>query len=443
MRTAYVLFTAAIFAAAAFAQKPDDVVATATGHTFYYRDLPAATQKGIDDLPAQLKETRTQVYEEMINRRLLESEAKALNTDAKSLLAAEKAKAIAPTEAEIKAAYDANQARIGGQPLDAVREQIVNFLKAQAEQKVLGAYFGRLRTKYKYAPGKDVNLVGLSGTDVVATLNGQPVTDKDFESFAKVDLYDLRAGLADQITDDLYNLITNALVMDEAKTLGIGADEYLAREITNKMKEFSDEERDTLNDSLRKRLFAKYQVKMLYKAPPPLVQDISVDDDPATGPVGAPVTIVMFSDFQCPACSAFHPMLKKAMAAYPGKIRFVMRDYPLDRHEHAFRAAEAAGAANAQGKFFEYGDLLFTHQDALDDESLKKYAAQLGLNLKQFEIDLNSEKTAAEVRKDLADGDSYGVGGTPTIYVNGVSVRKYSVLGFREAIDRALSASPK
>ena len=107
-------------------------------------------------------------------------------------------------------------------------------------------------------------------------------------------------------------------------------------------------------------------------------------------------------------------------------------------HENAFRAALGAGAANAQGKFFEYTEILYKNQSALDNESLKKYAAQIGLNVQQFELDLNSEKTAAEVRKDIADGESYGINSTPTIYVNGVSVRILSVDGFRKAIDRAL-----
>ena len=163
---------------------------------------------------------------------------------------------------------------------------------------------------------------------------------------------------------------------------------------------------------------------------------------PATGPATAPVTIVMFSDFQCSACSATHPVLKKAMAAYPGKIRFVVRDFPLESiHENAYRAALAAGAANAQGKFFEYTEILYKNQDALDDESLKKYAADLGLNVKQFELDFNSEKTAAEVRKDMADGESYGINSTPTIFVNGVKVRDLSADGFKAAIDRPLRNS--
>jgi protein-disulfide isomerase len=98
----------------------------------------------------------------------------------------------------------------------------------------------------------------------------------------------------------------------------------------------------------------------------------------------------------------------------------------------------AAGAAAAQGKFFEYTDLLYQRQDALDPESLKRYAAELGLNVKQFEIDFSSEKNAAEVQKDKADGEKYGIGSTPTIFVNGVRVRRFSPSGFRNAIINAL-----
>src|SRR4029079_17720373 len=129
----------------------------------------------------------------------------------------------------------------------------------------------------------------------------------------------------------------------------------IAREVTDKMKDFTDEERFALMDDLSKRLYAKYQVKMVYTAPEPIIQNISVGTSPATGPANAPVTIVMFSDFQCSACGATHPVLKKAMANYPGKIRFVVRSFPLEAvHANAWRAALAAAAANAQGKFFEY-----------------------------------------------------------------------------------------
>ncbi len=169
------------------------------------------------------------------------------------------------------------------------------------------------------------------------------------------------------------------------------------------------------------------------------MQNISVDDDPAQGKTTAPVTIVMFTDFQCSACSATYPVLKQAIAEYADKIRFVERDFPLITiHENAFQAALAAGAANAQGKFFEYTEVLYKNQNALDKDSLKKYAADLGLNVKQFELDLASPKIADEVRKDMEDGKTYGISGTPTIYVNGVKVRNLSAEAFRSAIERAL-----
>ena len=439
MKTIYPLFLLLISLTVSFAQKPDDVLATATGHTFHLSDLGPATQKWAEDLPAQVKEARGQLFAEMINQRLLEIESRGVNQPVAKLLSAERAKAAPPTEAEIKALYDSKQGQLGDQTLEQLREPIIKYLSQQAEQKKLGELVAGLRAKYKYTAGKDINAVGLSGTDVIATVNGQAITAKEYDDFARFSLFDLRASLGDQILGDLDEVITSALISDEAKASNLETDALIAREITNKMKDFSDEERETLTNAWRKQLYAKYKVQIQYKAPAPIVQNISVDDDPATGPANAPVTVVMFSDFQCSACSATHPVLKKAMEAYTGKIRFVVRDFPLESvHENAWRAALAAGAANTQGKFFEYTEILYTHQDALDDASLKKYAAELGLNAKQFELDFNSEKTAAEVRKDIADGEAYGINGTPTIFINGIRVRNMSISGFHDAIDRAL-----
>ena len=180
----------------------------------------------------------------------------------------------------------------------------------------------------------------------------------------------------------------------------------------------------------------------MIREPEPVAHNVSVDDDPANGKLTAPVTVIMFSDFQCSACGATHPILKKVLGEYGDKVRLVIRDFPLESiHENAFRAALAANAARAQGKYFEYIDVLYRNQESLDDASLKKYATELGLNIKQFELDFISEKAAAEVRKDMADGRSYGIGGTPTVYVNGIRVHRLSAEGFRLAIDRALSKS--
>jgi protein-disulfide isomerase len=205
------------------------------------------------------------------------------------------------------------------------------------------------------------------------------------------------------------------------------------------MRAYTAGERYELENDLRKRLSAKYKTQILLKEPAPLKFDIPIAGAPSRGNAAAPVTVVMFSDFQCSACAATHPVLQKVLAEYGDKTRLVVRNYPLTQiHADAFRAALAANAAHAQGKFFEFTEILYLNQEALDAESLKKYAAEIGLNLRQFELDLQSEKNAAGVRRDLADGKSYGITGTPTVFVNGVKVRAISADGFREAIDKAL-----
>lgn len=433
------VFLIFVLAMTAAAQKPDDVLATATGRTFTIRDLSSATQEEVKLLPTRVFATRTEILDQMVNQRLLDAEAKLLGISSGKLLANEKAKIADPTAAAVKAVYDANRKALGELTLEQARKQIVSFLRREPEQKAMGALFGRLKAKHKFVAGKAVNSANLAPTDVVATVNLKPITAREYEEFTKVELYELRAGVGELILGDLDETIYSALIADEAKSLGIDPGALIAREITDKMKDFSDEERYGLEAALSKRLAAKYKVNMLYKAPDPIVQKISVDDDPASGPTDAPVTIVMFTDFQCSACSATHPILKEAMDEFPGKIRFVVRDFPLESiHENAWRAARASNAANIQGKFFEYIEILYNNQDALDDASLRKHAAQIVLNVKQFALDFNSAQVAAEVRKDMADGDSYGINSTPTIFVNGVKVRNLSREGFRAAIEKAL-----
>jgi protein-disulfide isomerase len=138
-----------------------------------------------------------------------------------------------------------------------------------------------------------------------------------------------------------------------------------------------------------------------------------------------------------------HPVLEEVLKSYGNKVRFVVRDFPLNQHENARKAAEAANAANAQGKFFEYAGLLFKNQKALDVASLKKYASDLGLNRARFDAELDRGVYAAEVKKDIEDGEIYGVGSTPTIFINGVQLRILNAEGLREAIDRAAAGAAK
>lgn len=140
------------------------------------------------------------------------------------------------------------------------------------------------------------------------------------------------------------------------------------------------------------------------------------------------VVVVEFSDFQCPACAAVHVPLKQVLAKYEGKVAFVHRHYPLTSiHKNALSAAHATEAAYNQGKFFEYGDVLFTKQaewEGLADPSEKyiTYAKELGMDMSKFETDLNSREVADRVSADMVYANRHALSGTPTFFVNGVQV---------------------
>jgi protein-disulfide isomerase len=137
------------------------------------------------------------------------------------------------------------------------------------------------------------------------------------------------------------------------------------------------------------------------------------------GPSDAPVTIVEFSDFQCPYCEMAVEPIKKLIAKHPGKIRFIYRYFPLTGiHADAFQSAVASECAALQGKFWEFHDLLFDNQDSLNSESLQGYAQELGLDKESFAVCINSETVAEAVRQDMADGEKYQVTGTPTFFLN-------------------------
>lgn len=427
-----------VFAAAVFPQKPDEVLATAGDQSFTVRTLPPDTAKIWENQATIMASARTDALSQMVAEILLDTEAKAQNITIDKLVEQVRSKVPDPSADEILKTYNLSKANIGDKTLDEIRPQIIEFLRRDPEDKAVQDYLKTLETKYTVKYNKDINAADLSPSELVVTINGKSATAREFDQKSRFALYDVRADIYDEIKAGLDDVIFSVLVADEAKALNIDISDLMAKEITDKMKDFSEDEHNNLQSAFQKRLFAKYNVKFVLKEPEPIVQNISVDDDPSQGKITAPVTVVMFSDFQCSVCGATHPVLKKVLAEYGDRVRLVVRDFPLSQiHENALQAAKAANAANAQGKFFEYIDILYRNQDALDTASLKKYATGLGLNLKQFELDLASEKNAEEIKKDIADGTSYGVTGTPTIFVNGIRVRGLTAGYFRDAIDRA------
>ncbi len=172
------------------------------------------------------------------------------------------------------------------------------------------------------------------------------------------------------------------------------------------------------------------------------------DQDWFVGGANAPVTIVEYSDFQCPACGAYYPVMKELSAAFGDQIKIVYRNYPLTQiHPNAQLAAQAAEAAGIQGKFFEMHDFLFQDQNVWSDvedptEMFVAYAATLQLNVDQFRADLTSSKARDAVTEDVRGGKSANVSGTPTFFLNGVLIDSPQGLkAFTDVINTALTAS--
>lgn len=170
-----------------------------------------------------------------------------------------------------------------------------------------------------------------------------------------------------------------------------------------------------------------------------------ISEEWVVGNPNASVKLVEYSDFQCPACLAYQPLLKQVLATYGDKIAFVFRHYPLYQiHPNADLASRVAESAGLQGKFWEMHDMLFdgqrTWSGMLNPESVfEKYAVDLGLNLEKFKADINSDSVLKEVASDYQRGARIGVTGTPTFILNGIKMRNPdNFAGFQSAIDSAL-----
>jgi protein-disulfide isomerase len=177
--------------------------------------------------------------------------------------------------------------------------------------------------------------------------------------------------------------------------------------------------------------------------------DIPTEGFPSLGPQDAEITIVEFSDYQCPFCSRFHDETYQALLdAYPGQIRFVYRNLPLSFHQNAFPAAEAALCAGDQDKYWEMHDVLFENQASLnnqegtllDQATYNQYAAELGLDVTAFEECTTTHKHQQAILDDMSYSTGIGVQSTPTFFVNGLAIIGAQPLSnFQQLIDKELA----
>jgi protein-disulfide isomerase len=156
------------------------------------------------------------------------------------------------------------------------------------------------------------------------------------------------------------------------------------------------------------------------------------------GKVNAPVTLVEFSDFQCPYCARLQPTLKEVLKAYPEEVRLVYKHYPLSFHKQARNAAKAAEAAREQGKFWEMHDLIFENFNKLTENMFSEFAQKLGLDIAKFKSDYASKQYDSLIQADISSARNASVTGTPTLFLNGKRMQRRSVKDFKDAIDKIL-----
>jgi len=286
-----------------------------------------------------------------------------------------------------------------------------------------------------------VSSAGGGSNTVLATIGDHPVTQGEVDSKVAAQLYDLRKQALDEI-------INNYLVQRAAKMAGLKPDEYIDRQVPrvtdHEAEQFYTQHKEQIDartgghsfDQIKPRLIAALQHQRDQEGREQLIEKLRTENhvsvmlmaphvnvatagQPSTGAASAPVTIIEFSDFQCPFCRAAENSLKEVRQKYGDQVKLVYMDFPLGFHPHAMDAARAARCAADQDKFWQFHDALFLDQKKLDPDDLKQTAAKIGLNSDKFNSCFTSDKHDAGIQKDMAEGNSLGVTGTPTFFING------------------------
>jgi protein-disulfide isomerase len=448
-------------------------LAILNGQTITVSDLDPAVADEVAKLGERVAQARSEILEVQINTLLLEIEAKKRKQTPQQVFELEVGKRLTnPTEAEIGKLLEDNRSQLGGSDPTTIRTDAIAYLRSQQEQRFSGELIRRLKIANPVVLVTDINSPDLKPATVIATIGGQPLTASSLTERLKPIIYRLRLNTYQIASEALQRTLNDLLLLAEANRRNVPPENLLRLEVTEKLKLPTDAEVEKfytenkaqipgdlasvknqianflrerqgqeLERAMSERLRKDAQIRILLTEPEHPVQVINTAGEPSRGDLNAPVTVVEYTDFECPSCAAMHPVLEQILPAYGAKVRLVVRNYPLSRHTFARKAAEAADAANAQGKFFEYTALLFKRQKALDVASLKKYATEVGLDRARFDAELDRGLHAADVNRDVDDGQINGIDSTPTLFVNGVMLmpRDLTPEGLRAAIDKALA----
>ncbi len=232
-----------------------------------------------------------------------------------------------------------------------------------------------------------------------------------------------------------------AAIADDMTLNGkVTIDENELREVIKKViKENPKLILNTINTYVKDEKQRKREEQLESSFKNPIKDIVATDANPSVGPKEAVITIVEYTDFECPYCSKGAKTVKKVLKKYPEKVRLVFKNNPLDFHKQAIPAARAALAANRQGKFWEYHDLLFKKSSKLSEDQFVKFAKKLKLDMEKFDKDRKSPEIAKQVLSEMAEAKKHGLKGTPTFVVNGIVIRGAQKLDyFSRVIDRLL-----
>jgi predicted DsbA family dithiol-disulfide isomerase len=306
--------------------------------------------------------------------------------------------------------------------------------------------------------------------EVVATVNGTPIYASELPIQAKI--ASLRRQEYDTKVQAARELAAKKIVEKAAQAKGQTMDQFLAAEVDNKVPEPSEDELrgfylakqndfgasfdaareqvrqnyrnlklQQMRQALGQKLFQNADIRIVISPPR---NEIDFGAGPQRGAAKAPVTIVEFSDFQCPYCKGALPVLKQVTEKYGDRVQFLFKDFPLnDIHPQAQAAAEAAHCAEEQGKFWEYHDALFGIAPNFDEGRFLSIAIGVGVkNPEGFRACIESHKYKARVEQDSTLGQALGVDGTPMFYINGIALSGAAPMGdFEKIIDGELQSA--
>jgi protein-disulfide isomerase len=287
--------------------------------------------------------------------------------------------------------------------------------------------------------------------EIVAEVGGKPITLADLEASVAPQLAQIERQRQQLLEQALNRLVEEKLIEAEAAARGVAKEALIQTEITAKVGEVTDAEVAQWYEAnknrvgnrpleqlapqiktflgqqkgagVREQLIAdlrtKHKARMLMDV---ARTEVAEGGAPAKGPAKAPVTIIEFSDFECPFCNRVVPSVDEAVRTYGDQLRVVFRQFPLNIHPNAQKAAEASLCADEQGKFWQMHDLMFSDQKKLGVTDLKAKAGSLGVDQARFDQCLDGGKFTAKVAADMAEGQKAGVTGTPALFINGRAI---------------------